>query len=157
MLTAVSLICGSRAAAEDAVQDALVRAWERDERRGPLESLPAWVVTVARNAARSSRRRDRAERRALQRLADASPAEAKSWTSPSLAAEVLDVRKAVLGLPTRQREVTVLRYFLGLDVKELAQTLGVSEGTVKASLHQARRSLAAALGAVADEEVDHRG
>ena len=67
------------------------------------------------------------------------------------------MRKAVLGLPTRQREVTVLRYFLGLDVKELAQTLGVSEGTVKASLHQARRSLAAALGAVADEEVDHRG
>ena len=43
-----------------------------------------------------------------------------------------------------------LRYYLGLDVREIAGHLGIAEGTVKAMLFRARRSLADALG----EEVD---
>ena len=44
LVAAVALISGSRAAAEDAVQEALARAWERSERGEQIESLPAWVT-----------------------------------------------------------------------------------------------------------------
>ena len=51
-MAAVSLACGSRAAAEDAVQEALARAWERSERGEHIESLRAWVMKVAINLVR---------------------------------------------------------------------------------------------------------
>jgi RNA polymerase sigma-70 factor (ECF subfamily) len=63
------------------------------------------------------------------------------------------VTAALAGLPRRQREVTVLRYYLGMNVAETASALGVGEGTVKTSLHRARIALAAALGEPNDEEV----
>ncbi|TMK96344.1 MAG: SigE family RNA polymerase sigma factor, partial [Actinobacteria bacterium] len=50
LVAAVSLACGSRAAAEDAVQEALARAWERGEH---IEALRAWVMKVAINLVRS--------------------------------------------------------------------------------------------------------
>lgn len=53
LVAAVGLISGSRPAAEDAVQEALARAWERSERGEHIESLQAWVTTVAMNLARS--------------------------------------------------------------------------------------------------------
>ena len=58
----------------------------------------------------------------------------------------LDVHRALATLPERQREVTVLFYFLDLPVGEIARELEVTEGTVKTSLHRARVSLAAVLG-----------
>ncbi|MGH7539700.1 MAG: sigma-70 family RNA polymerase sigma factor, partial [Gemmatimonadota bacterium] len=57
-------------------------------------------------------------------------------------------------LPRRQREVTVLRYYLGMDLKEIAASLRISEGTVKTQLFRARRALAALLGDGDQEEVD---
>src|SRR5438876_11667136 len=65
----VALACGSRAAAEDAVQEALARAWERSERGEQYDSLRAWVMRVAINLTRSAYRRTRAERRAREKLA----------------------------------------------------------------------------------------
>jgi RNA polymerase sigma-70 factor (ECF subfamily) len=59
-------------------------------------------------------------------------------------------------LPRRQREVTVLRYYLGMDVREVAETLGVTEGTVKTQSSRARRTLAELLDEEDEEEVDHR-
>jgi RNA polymerase sigma factor (sigma-70 family) len=61
------------------------------------------------------------------------------------------VREALADLPRRQREVTVLRYYAGLDVAEIAGVLGISDGTVKAMLFRARQSLAVVLG---DEDLD---
>ena len=57
LVTAVALVSGSRAAAEDAVQEALARAWERSERGEAIESLPAWVTRVAMNLSKSRLRR----------------------------------------------------------------------------------------------------
>lgn len=58
---------------------------------------------------------------------------------------VVDVQRAIARLPRRQREATVLRYFLGLDVREIATALGLSEGTIKTTLFRARQALARAL------------
>ena len=67
----------------------------------------------------------------------------------------IDVARALADLPQRQREVTVLRYYLGLNVAEIAETLELHEGTVKTSLFRARAALAAALGEPVEEENDH--
>jgi RNA polymerase sigma-70 factor (ECF subfamily) len=146
LVAGLTVMTGSRAAAEDVVCEALARAWERSARGEHIESLPAWVTTVATNLARSGVRRLRTElrwRRSAQRN-DGPDAD-----------EVADVSRAVRALPRRQREAAVLHYYLDLDVVEVARLLGVSEGTVKTNLFRARHKLALALGLGQTEEIAH--
>ena len=141
----VSLVSGSWPAAEDAVQEALARAWERSERGERIESLPGWVMTVAMNLVKSGFRTRMRERRARARLRD--PLGGVSIPAAlARSNDVLDVRRALSTLTHRQRQMVVLRYYLDLDVREVARALGVDEGTVKTTLHRARRKLGQALG-----------
>ena len=57
LVNAVALLTGDLPSAEDAVQDALVRAWIRSDRGDIIDSLPAWVAVVAMNLTRSGWRR----------------------------------------------------------------------------------------------------
>ena len=150
LVAAVTLVSGSRPAAEDAVQEALLRAWERSERGEVIEHLNAWVSTVALNLARSGVRRIVAERRARHRLGPA----ASSFDAPT--GDPVDVERALRTLPRRQREAVVLRYYLGMDTREVATVLNVNEGTVKSTLHRARAALAEALGVTDIEEANDR-
>jgi len=135
----MALLSGSTAAAEDAVQEAMAKAWELEDRGRRVESLPGFVTTVARNLLRDRFRRSLAERRARGRLS--SPAEASLGDAERRA----DVERAIRALPRRQREVAVFHYYLDLDVARIAALLRVPEGTVKSALHRARRSLAQSL------------
>jgi RNA polymerase sigma factor (sigma-70 family) len=139
VVAAVALVERSRATAEDAVAEALARAWERSERGERIDSLPAWVTRVSLNLAKSRLRRARAESRAHER-SDA------RWLADEPDGERLDVERAMAQLPRRQRQATVLRYYLGYDVAEIARVLGVSEGTIKTTLHRARHTMATSLG-----------
>ena len=153
-VAAVALVSGSRAGAEDAVQEALVRAWERSERGEAIEHPNAWVATAALNLARSGRRRLMAERRARHRMVEA---HADPDLDPAGASRV-DVERALARLPRRQREVVVLRCYLDMDTKNVAATLGIHEGTVKSTLARARAAMGAALGVRDDlEEANDRG
>lgn len=152
LVAAVTLVSGSRAAAEDAVQEGLLRAWERSERGERIDSLPAWVATVALNHARSALRRLRSERRARARL----EAEADGH-SPGSSAERVDIVRALAALPRRQREIVVLRYYLGMSTKEVATVLTINERTVKSTLFRARATLAETLGIHELEEANDRG
>jgi RNA polymerase sigma-70 factor (ECF subfamily) len=147
LVAAVALVSGSRPAAEDAVQEALLRAWERSERGEQIDSLPAWVTTVSLNLARSGLRRVLAERRARARLGGTSSGELEE-------ADRLDLERALAALPRRQREAVVLRYYLGMDTREVARVLRVGEGTVKSTLFRARAALARALGVPETEEAN---
>ena len=133
------------------MQEAVARAWERSERGADIASLTAWVTTVSLNLARSRLRRVAAERRARARLGtgDRSPNQ-----SPE---DRVHVTRALAALPRRQREATVLRYYLGMDVKEVADVLGMSEGTAKTTLFRARRALSEVLGEPDLEEANDRG
>ena len=153
LVAAVALVGGSRAAAEDAVQEGLLRAWERSERGEQIESLPAWVATVALNHVRSGLRRLRSERRARTRLRTSGIEE--DGQAPT--AIRIDIERALAGLPRRQREAVVLRYYLGMDTREVAAVLEVSEGTVKSTLFRARATLASALGEQDFEEANEHG
>lgn len=145
-MAAVSLVAGSRDAAEDAVQEALVRAWERSPDID-IMSLPAWVTRVSLNLAKSRLRRVRAESRARARLGPATE-------RPEPGAANTDVERALRSLSRRQREVVVLRYYLGMDVAEIADVLAVSEGTIKTLLFRARRALAELLRDGEEQEVE---
>ena len=147
VVAAVALITGSHAAAEDAVQEGLARAWERSERGQHIESLRAWVTKVAMNVARSRFRRLLVERR--------HQGAATELAGPS--GDLVDLRRALAALPRRQREVTVLRYYMDLDLREVAEVLGISDGTVKTSLYRARQALAAALSDDLEEANERAG
>lgn len=150
LVAAVALTSGSRPAAEDAVQEALLRAWERSEKDEEIDSLEGWVTTVALNLVRSGLRRMRSERRARARL-----------HTPGLddppTADRIDVDRALVALPRRQREVAVLRYYLQMSTREVASALELDEGTVKSTLFRARAALAAALGIDENEEANDLG
>jgi RNA polymerase sigma-70 factor (ECF subfamily) len=149
LVVAVALASGSYAVAEDAVQEALVRAWTRSERGEQIESLPGWVAAVALNLTRKGLRRVLAERRARQRV------HARTLAAvPASTGELIDVQRALARLPRRQRETAVLRYVLEMDTREVAQVLGIDEGTVKSHLARARSKLMRELE-VSDLEVSN--
>lgn len=153
LVAGIALVSGSRAAAEDAVAEALARAWERSEGGEHIQNLRAWVTAVAMNLTRSGLRRLRVERRFRERVV---PVETGAGPATAIADRV-DIRRALSSLPRRQREATVLRYYLGMDVAAIAGVLHISEGTVKTSLFRARRALAVTLGEPYLEEVTDRG
>ena len=141
IVSGLSVMCGSRAAAEDAVQHALAKARERSERGERIDQLAGWVTVVARNDLRSWFRRVRAERRARVALGHGVPAESEGGAD-----DRVDVLQALGRLTRAQRDTTVMHYYLGMTVAEVAAALGVSDGTVKSTLHRARQILAPALG-----------
>jgi RNA polymerase sigma-70 factor, ECF subfamily len=137
VVAAVAMVSDSRPAAEDAVCEALARAWERSERGERIESLGAWVTAVAMNLSRSRWRRLMAERRARER-----------WQPSSADPDsdrAIDVDRALARLSRRQRQAVVLHYYLGYDLKGVARLMGIGEGTAKSTLHRAREALARTL------------
>ncbi len=152
VVAAVALVCGDTAGAEDAVQEALARAWEQEARGVTIDRLAAWVTTVAMNLGRTSLRRRGAERRAVDRLTGGLTDRSSVGVTESRG-DVIAVRAAVAQLPRRQRQAIVLRYYLGESVLDVASALGIAEGTAKALLHQARAGLREQLGSHSVEEV----
>jgi RNA polymerase sigma-70 factor, ECF subfamily len=148
LVGAVALVTGDAASAEDAVQEAIVRAWERSERGEEIVALDRWVAAVAMNLSRSRLRRLRVERLARPRLVDVTMTEGPTG-------DRLDVVLALAALPRRQREVAVLRYYLDLSTADIADQMRTSEGTVKSQLSKARAHLAGSLALTDDQENNH--
>jgi RNA polymerase sigma-70 factor (ECF subfamily) len=144
LVAGLGLVLGGHAAAEEAVQEALARAWEQSMRGEAIDSLRDWVAVVAMNLLRTRLRRLSAELRATERVA--ARERSRPAASGSFPDERVDLEAALRTLPPRQREAIVLHYFVGLGVAEIAQALRIREGAAKSVLHRGRRSLAAALG-----------
>ncbi|MCE9621944.1 MAG: sigma-70 family RNA polymerase sigma factor [Actinomycetia bacterium] len=135
---ALTLITGDRNAAEDALQDALVKAWQRHDQ--PIEQLSAWITVVATNNVRSGWRRSNAEARALGKVGGRAAPEQPSSREPDEA-----LHAALRSLPERERQVAIMHYVLDESVASIADALGVADGTVKTLLHRARHHLAVEL------------
>lgn len=141
-------LCGSLAEAEDAVQEAFVRAIEKQRRFDQLENPEAWLRLVALNVARSRFRRTSTFHRIISRTGP--PADSVPGLTPDHVALVDALRR----LPWDQREVITLYHIVDLPVREIAAQLGIPEGTVKARLSRGRTRLAPLIREFA-EEVDH--
>lgn len=139
LTSAVCLICGDPAVAEEAVQEAFVRAWQKARGGDEVDSWPAWILTVALNQTRNHFRRLGRERSALRRLAGL--LEPHQRELADRVASHVDLIRAMSGLTRREREVVALHYRLDMQVADIAKTLHIEEGTVKTLLHRARGRL----------------
>jgi RNA polymerase sigma-70 factor (ECF subfamily) len=123
-----------------------VRAYTRWRRLRRYDDPVAWVRRVALNRIRDHFRRTARGRVALARLAARSePVPPPPDPQPGPTAAGL-----LAGLPEQQRTAAALFYVEQLSVREVAASMGVSEGAVKYHLHAARRRLRDALEATAD-------
>jgi RNA polymerase sigma-70 factor (ECF subfamily) len=129
--------------AQDVVQEAFAKALASPRQFAFKRNPEAWLRTVAVNLIRSRWRRQRTLRRILRRP-EIRPDSAGA--SPDHVALVTALRT----LPEGQRVAIALHYFADLSIADVAETLGVSVGTVKSRLSRGRQALAAAL----DEDVD---
>jgi RNA polymerase sigma factor (sigma-70 family) len=136
LLTATALL-GDGEAALDVVQDGFALALRRRASFRGEGSLVAWlwrlVLIVARDRRRSRRRQE-----------PFMPLEFFDASEPSE-----DLRAALLALPERQRLAVFLRYYADLSYGQIAGALGVSAGTVAASLNAAHAALRRNLEEVA--------
>ena len=127
--------------AEDVVQNALLRAWQRwhtfDPSRG---TVTTWLLAIVADQARGARR-TRARR--LRVVDDRIAAPDAPTADASLD---VDLERAIGALSERQRLAVHLHYFVGLDVAETAAVMECSAGTVKSTLFDARANLRRLLG-----------
>ncbi len=135
------LILGNRADAEEAVQEAYLRAWRfRDSLSGG--DPRRWLYRVVVNTCNSKLRTEIPHRDRRDRSDPA--AELEERTDRIGAADTAhDVLAALGDLPVHLRVVVVLRYYADLSEREIATAIGRPPGTVKSRLHEARRLLAA--------------
>ncbi len=129
---AAAAITGDPALGEDAVQEAFAKAVRKRRSYRGRGSLEAWVWRIVINAARDAGR----GQRPLLALHDAPEPASSNGHRTSLPLELLT---------DRQREVLFLHYYADLDYATIAEALGISPGTVGATLSTARRVLRQAL------------
>jgi RNA polymerase sigma-70 factor, ECF subfamily len=133
-------ILGSHEEADEAAQETFVRAWRSlDGFRGEAR-LSTWLIRIALNVSRTMG----ASRRPSVPLDDAVPP-VDPGESGEEAARRLEagrrVRRAVAGLPPRQREVVTLKVFSDMTYDDVAAAMGLTVGAVKAHFHQAVSNL----------------
>jgi RNA polymerase sigma factor (sigma-70 family) len=145
LVGALRLYCGDPDTADEIASEALVRALLEWRRVRVMNSPTGWLYRVAFNLVKSMHRRRAAEGRALSKLAR----EANQSAHDPDVATTLAVRSAVAGLPARQAQAIVCRYYLGLNVEQAAAVLGVTPGSLKVytsrALANLRRQLASEL------------
>ena len=134
------LLLGDPATGEDVAQDAFARLFEvGTEVVDPVAYLRGTVVKLCRSRIRRAVIASRARPHRRVSLPDDDRAE--------LIASRSALRTTLLGLPPRQREAVVLRYYGDLPESDIASVMGVSVGSVKTHLHRAMAALARDLEA----------
>ena len=138
LFTVALRMLGDRDEASDAVQNALVKAYEKLNTFDDRYRFFSWLYRIVVNECLNVRR----ARRPLEPVT----AEIAGTTEPVDALEVEERRKrvqtAVLALPVDYRQVVVLRHFTELSYEEISATVGVPVKTVKSRLYTARQRLA---------------
>ncbi|MEY9857407.1 RNA polymerase sigma-70 factor (ECF subfamily) [Catenulispora sp. GAS73] len=144
LLGHVYAMVGDLAEAEDALQEAYARAWQRWSRVADYEDPEAWVRTVAYRIAVSSWRRTANRLRAHRRGA-------RLEEAPGASPDRLALVAALREIPAEQRRAIVLHHLVGLTVEEVSAETSTPTGTVKSRLARGRRALAGHVSEYADE------
>ena len=127
----------SRQDAEDAAQEAILRAWRARARCHGAESPYPWVGRIARNEAlRLGARLGKRNRTEGEALTDADEQAIEGTTTAEEASWRNVVVAALRELPTRDAEMVRLRYVEDLQYSTIAERLGLPLGTVKIRLHR---------------------
>jgi RNA polymerase sigma-70 factor (ECF subfamily) len=146
VINVVYRMCGDAELAEDAAQEAFIRAWKNIHRYQPRSPFRNWVYRIATNAALDVLRRRR-------ETIDIEDLPLKSHLpNPEAAAETEEkaifIQQAVLELPEASRAVIILREYEGFSYREIATALDIPIGTVMSRLNYARKQLRQTLAPI---------
>ncbi len=132
-----AVMLADRPAAEDAVQEASIKAWRKlRQLRGDERSLRPWFLSIVANECRMTKRQ---RWWSVAKLAD--PARPDQDATDHYGGTTGDVRRALLRLKPDDRLPLVLHFDLDLPLDEGARTLGVSESAAKSRVYRAARRL----------------
>ena len=144
ILATLTFVIGDLCLAEDVVDEAFVRAYDRWERVSSLESPAGWTYKVAINLVK---------RRSHRMTREYGPSASSSGESAAPLG-VQEIWKIVSTLPKRQREVVVFRYIGDLTEIQIANVLGITRGTVSQTLRAAHAKLGALISEKEHEKAD---
>ena len=141
--------------AEDLAQEAFARVFSRRRDFEPSGRFSTWLWRIAINLCHDElRRRQRRPEWSLEALTDDGGGESTLTSETPSPAEIVErledaeqVRRALLRLPETLRSVVILRHYEGLKFAEIADVLGIPEGTVKSRMFEALQRLAVLLRA----------
>ncbi len=161
MLRTATALLG-RAQAEDATQEAILRAWQARGKLRDHKALRAWLLRITINVCRQWQRNvEERHMRVMEPLPDDDHAALATFADDPGANHhtlSIDLRAALNALRDDKRILIVLRYYADMDITELSQVLGVSERTVRTRLRRALIDLRShlsdptALETLAEEE-----
>jgi RNA polymerase sigma-70 factor (ECF subfamily) len=138
-----AVMLNDRGAAEDAVQEASVKAWRNlRQLRGDIDAVRPWFLSIVANECRMTRRRPWWSVLRLGDMPPASPDQAEHISS--------DMHAALLRLSPEERLPLVLHFYLDLPIDEVAKALGVSPSAAKSRVYRAAKRLRSDL---TEEEV----
>jgi RNA polymerase sigma-70 factor, ECF subfamily len=132
------LVTGNRAEAEELMQDAFLKVWERWEQVGTMDDPVGYLYRTAMNL---FRKRYRRAVLAIRRSTGLAP----SRDDFADADDRHTVRRVLSKLPPRQRAALVLTEMLGFSSEEAGRALGVRAATVRSLSHQGRESFRGAM------------
>lgn len=137
------LILRSSDLAEDAVQEALVRAWQQLPSLRDPERFDAWLYRLVVNACADQGRQLRRWSEQVRPL----HVDATAGDETKAVADREQLERGFNRLRPEQRAVIVLHHYSGFSASEIAQILGIPEGTARSRLHYATEAMRAALEA----------
>lgn len=140
-----ALLVDDRETAEDVVQDAFAGLHRRWHLLRDPDAAVTYLNQAVVNGGRDGLRRRQRTTGVVRALADPPRTICSAEESALVHDESDQLRHALRGLPSRQRQVTVLRYYLGQSEAEIAETLTISRGSVKKHASRALSALALAL------------
>ncbi|HUT21545.1 MAG TPA: sigma-70 family RNA polymerase sigma factor [Anaerolineae bacterium] len=137
---------GNSVEAEDAAQEAFIRAYTRLDTYDPSRKFSSWMLSIASHYCIDVLRRRRITLLSIEELppmADVSMPRSAHPEHVVARGQVADQVQQLLGtLPEHYRTPIILRYWYDMSYREIAETMGVTESTIKTRLHRARARLA---------------
>ena len=139
VINVVYRMCGDAELAEDAAQDAFIKAWQNLHRYQPRSPFRNWLYRIATNTALDLLRRNR-ETIDIENVPVRTSQPGPEAMAVSQERAVL-IQNAILDLPPASRSVLILREYEGLSYLEIAEILSIPLGTVMSRLNYARKQL----------------
>ncbi|MBN2677984.1 MAG: sigma-70 family RNA polymerase sigma factor [Anaerolineaceae bacterium] len=156
IFTSLYHLSGDRDLAEDATQQAFIKAWKYLPGYQPRSSLRSWLSRIAVNACLDGLRREKRvlpDDSTLLNLADSQPGPEKALIMKQ---QTEEVQEAIMELNETSRAALVLREYGCFSYQEIASALGIPLGTVMSRLNHARNQLRSNLaGLLVEMEVDN--
>jgi RNA polymerase sigma factor (sigma-70 family) len=137
LVRSLFLLTADRNEAEEIVQEALARAYERWDRVGAMESPGGYVYRIAINLNRRRRNLAARARKVFAPRPDPHPGQGAETRG--------ELARAIASLPRGQREAFMLVEWVGLSAGEAGQILGIKAPSVRSRVHRARTALRARL------------